>query len=311
MACDFDMFIFETLAPIVLLIALGAGLAHLKFLGRTFIDDLNKLAFWVVLPALLFSKASQAAAPGGTALRLFLVLVIATFLITGLAWFVGILLRMPKSGRGTLMQGAFRGNLAYIGLPVLVYSLGPDHDALATAVAVLVLLTVVYNILAVLVLRGGAPVEAGLRRMVLSIVTNPLLIAGLLGLGVSSLGWQLPGFLNRTLDSLGGAAVPLAVLCIGGSLALTPLRGRRTWIMASALLKVAVLPAMVYGLSRIAGLGPNEIRIVLVLSACPTAAASYVMVRQMGGDEALASGTIAASTILSALSLAVVLAVTA
>lgn len=305
------MFIFETLAPLILLIALGMGLAHLKFLGRTFIDDLNKLTFWVVLPALLFSKASQAAAPGGTAGRLFLILLTSTLLITGFAWIVGLCLRIPKSGRGTLMQAAYRGNLAYIGLPVLVYSLGPDHDALAIAVVVLVSMTVVYNILAVLVLRGGAPVEVGLRRAIGSIVTNPLLLAGLLGLGVSLLGLPLPEFLNRTLNSLGGAAVPLAVLCIGGSLALTPLRGRRTWILSAALLKVAVLPVLVYGLSRMVGLGPSETRIVLILAACPTAAASYVMVRQMGGDEALASGSIAVSTILSALSLAVVLAVTA
>ena len=305
------MLIFDTLAPLVLLIALGVGLAHLKFLGRTFINDLNKLTFWVVLPALLFSKASEAVTPGDMALRLFLVLLAATLLITGLAWVASRLLRIPSSERGTLMQAAYRGNLTYIGLPVLVYSLGPDHDALAMGVVVVVSMTVVNNILAVLVLRGGAPLEVGLKRMLRSILTNPLLIAGLLGLFFSLLDLRLPEFLNRTLTSLGGATVPLAVLCIGGSLALTPLRGRRTWILSAALLKVAVLPALAFGLSRLVGLGPSETRIILILSACPTAAASYVMVRQIGGDEALASGAIAASTILSALSLAVVLAVTA
>lgn len=305
------MVIFETLAPLVLLIALGAGLAHLKFLGRTFIDDLNKLVFWVVLPVLLFSKASEASAPAETVWRLFLLMVVATLLITALAWVGGVILGLPRSSRGTLLQAAYRGNLTYIGLPVLVFSLGSDHEALATAVAVLVLLTVVYNILAVLVLSGSASVGPGLKRMVATIATNPLLIAGLLGLGMAGLGWPLPNFMQRTLTSLGGAAVPLAVLCIGGSLALTPLRGRRTWVLAASILKVVILPAMVFALGRMAGLGPSEMRIVLVLSACPTAAASYVMVSQMGGDEALASGAIAASTIWSGLSLAVVLAVTA
>jgi malate permease and related proteins len=304
------MFVVETLAPLILLIALGAGLAHIKFLGRSFIDDLNKLAFWVVLPALLFSTASEASVPGDVALRLFLLLVLATLLITGLAWVICVLLRVPREGWGTLLQAAFRGNLAYIGLPVLAYSLGSDRDSFASAVIVLVLLTVVYNILAVWVLRGGNSAGPGMKRMLGSILTNPLLISGLLGLGVSSLGLSLPGFVDRALDSLGGAAVPLAVLCIGGSLTLTPLRGRRSWILAAALLKVVALPILVFGLARGFGLNPTESRIVLVLSACPTAAASYVMVRQMGGDEALATGAIALSTVLSALSLAGALAVT-
>jgi predicted permease len=43
------------------------------------------------------------------------------------------------------------------------------------------------------------------------------------------------------------------------------------------------------------------------LSCCPTAAAAYVMARQMGGDEGLASGSIALSTVLSFLSLALIL----
>jgi hypothetical protein len=52
-------------------------------------------------------------------------------------------------------------------------------------------------------------------------------------------------------------------MCIGGSLATTPLRGRRLWIVTAALLKVVVLPVLVFFLAR---LGPAELRIALVLS---------------------------------------------
>ena len=44
------MLLVDTLAPLVLLIALGAGLARLRFLGSAFMVDLNKLAFWITLP---------------------------------------------------------------------------------------------------------------------------------------------------------------------------------------------------------------------------------------------------------------------
>lgn len=303
------MTIVETLAPLILLIILGAGLAHIKFLGREFMADLNKLAFWIALPALLFTSANHASEPGGQTWLLLGVLVMGTFLITAVAWGVSFLLRMPASARGTLMQSAFRGNLAYIGIPVLAYSLGGDGRAMATAVIVMVLLMSLYNILAVIVLQqpnhhtGGADFA----RVFKGIATNPLMLAGLLGLALPFTGIVLPTFVDRALDSLGAAAVPIALLCIGGSLATTPLRGRMSWIVVAALLKVAVLPFFIFGLGRLCGLEPQELRIALVLSACPTAAASFVMVKQMGGDEALVSGSIALSTILSALSLAAAL----
>jgi len=299
--------IIETLAPLVLLIALGAGLAHIKFLGREFMSDLNKLAFWIALPALLFTSASHAGESGGQTGLLFGVLLVGTVLITLIAWGVSYPLRMPASGRGTIMQSAFRGNQGYIGVPVLAYSLGGDKKAFATAVIVMVLLMAFYNVFAVIVLHSGSLHGSDWKRALRSIATNPLLLAGLLGLALPFAGITLPTFVNRALDALGAAAVPIALLCIGGSLAITSLRGRRSWIVAAALLKVAVLPFLVFALSRLAGLGAPEMRIALVMASSPTAAAAFVMAKQMGGDEALASGSIALSTLLSAFSLAAAL----
>jgi len=310
------MLIVETLAPLILLIALGAGLAHIKFLGTAFMADLNKLAFWIALPALLFTSANHAAEPGSQLGWLLAVVFGGTLIISLVAWLVSFPLRMPSNVRGTLMQSAFRGNLAYIGLPVLAYSFTtmPSDDGnrvMATAVIVMVLTMASYNILAVIVLQISQHAgKVDVLKLTKLIVTNPLLLAGILGLIVPLLGVKLPKFVNAALESLGSAAVPIALLCIGGSLAITSLKGRISWIISAAALKVMVLPLIVYGLTRLTGLGPAEQRIALVLTCCPTAAASFVMAKEMGGDTALASGSIALSTILSAASLAVVLWVT-
>jgi malate permease and related proteins len=152
------MLLVDTLAPLVLLILLGAGLARVRFLGPEFMADLNKLAFWIALPALLFTSASQAAPPEAQTWRLLAVMFAATVLITLLALGVSLISGMPPGVRGTLMQSAFRGNLAYIGIPVLAYSFSENSSAggeraMAAAVIVMVLTMAFYNILAVIVLQ--------------------------------------------------------------------------------------------------------------------------------------------------------------
>ena len=301
--------ILETLAPLALLIGLGSVLAHIRFLGEPFIADLNKLAFWIALPALIFTSASTGSGSAGSVWQIFGVMAVATMLIVLIAWAASYALGMPANVRGTLAQSAFRGNLAYIGVPVLANSFGASSPQLAAGIIAMVLTMAIYNIAAVIVLQASqhSITKVSKRRMVRTIATNPLLLAGVLGLVVPLLHIKLPLFLDRTLQLLGSAAVPIALLCIGGSLVIVPMRGKQTWIVTAALLKIAVLPVIVYFLGRFAGFDVATMRIALVFAACPTAAASFVMARQMGGDEALASGSIALSTLLSALSLSAAL----
>lgn len=306
------MFILEMLAPLGLLIGLGAVLAHIRFLGETFMADLNKLAFWVTLPALLFITAGRAAAPGSQTWLLLAVVLGGTFGIILLAWGVCHVLRLPRAVHGTLMQSAFRGNLFYIAVPVLTYSLAAlseeeRNQAMASAVIVMMVLMGFYNVLAVIVLQTGRHASVQFVPVAKSILTNPLLIAGIAGIIVPFLNLHPPHFIELALESLAAAAVPISLLCIGGSMVVTPLVGRRSLILTAALLKVAVLPALIFGLSRWAGLGTVEQRIAVVIGACPTAAVAFVMAREMGGDKILASGSIALSTMLSAISLGVVL----
>ncbi len=299
------MNVLEAIGPIVLLIVLGAVLARLRFLGAAFAADLNKLAFWVALPALVFRAAATASAPADRTLALFGLMAGATVVICLLGYVVAALAGVVPTARGTFAQAAFRGNLALVGVPVL--SFGAPADLVSKAVVLMTALMVFYNFLAVIVLHGG---RGSLREVAVSIAGNPLLLAGLLGLGWGAAGWPLPTIADRTLAALGAAAVPIALLCIGGSLIATPIRGGFVALLA-AMLKVAVLPLGVFLTVRWLGFSAEESRVAVVFAACPTAAASYVMAAKMGGDEALASSAVALSTLCAAPAIALALWVTA
>jgi len=299
------MNVLEAIGPIVLLIVLGAVLARLRFLGAAFAADLNKLAFWVALPALVFRAAATASAPADRTLALFGLMSGATVVICLLGYAVAALAGVIPAARGTFAQAAFRGNLALVGVPVL--SFGAPADLVSKAVVLMTALMVFYNFLAVIVLHGG---RGSLREVVVSIAGNPLLLAGLLGLGWGAAGWPLPAIADRTLAALGAAAVPIALLCIGGSLIATRITGGFVPLLA-AMLKVAVLPLGVFLVVRWLGFSAEESRVAVVFAACPTAAASYVMAVKMGGDEALASSAVALSTLCAAPAIALALWATA
>lgn len=298
------------LAPIILLVALGVVLGRLRFLGPGFAADLNKLVFWIALPALLFRSVARAAHPGPQTFSLLGLLVAATCVGAVAGWAAAWLLRLPEESRGTLSQSAFRGNLAYIGIPVLAYAfegLPSCSEAFGTAVIVMAFLMAFFNILAVIVLSIGRDAEKPFRTALVSIFSNPLLLAGMAGIPFALTRSPLPLFVDRTLESLGGAAVPVALLCIGGSLAHVRLGNKAGAIVAAAALKTVFLPVLVYFCSPAFGISGADFRIAMVLSACPTAAAAFVMAGQMKGDATLASGSIVLSTLFAGISLPIAL----
>jgi predicted permease len=306
------MHVFNVLIPVMVLIALGSGLARIGFMGREFIGGLNKLTYWVALPALIFRAAASAGMPPVSSLWIALSVIAATLCALGFAVALAAILKQPAHQRRTFVECAFFGNLAYIGLPILAHSLGlvsvgERPELLATTVIAMTILTVLNNLLVMIVLqpRGVTPL-----RMAGHLAFNPVVMGGFLGIAWGAAGLELPVALDRSLQTLGGMAVPAALLCIGGSLLSAPLRGRLGGIAVSTLVKIAALPVAAWLFALWLGLSPADTRIVLIFAACPTAAAAYTMASQMGGDESFAAGAIAASTVAAFASLALALVVT-
>ncbi|MGJ3242462.1 MAG: AEC family transporter [Opitutales bacterium] len=295
--------VVNTLLPIFALIGLGLILARRGFIGRDMLAELNRLLFYVSLPALIIHKlATVDRIPDGTWTVLVL-FTIATLTVVGLSFPVCRLLRLPRERVGTFIQGAFRGNLAYTGLPILVFALKDAPDARISNVLAIMLFVfaptmVVYNAISVILLVGSQPGSQGNWGVMLrKVVTNPLILASAAGTALGFLPWALPGVILDTLELTGDLALPAALICVGGGMAFVSMEGRYRSASVATALKVVVLPAIAYLLSRLVDLPADAQLVLMVLAACPTAIASYVMAKEMHGDEALASGAIVLSTL--------------
>jgi len=305
--------IANALGPVFLVIALGWLLCRQGFLSATALHDITRLTYWVGLPCWLFYKIAGASLSPGDAGDLLLVTAGAT--VAGIIVSYGLAkgLGLPHHSIGTFIQAAFRGNLAFVGLPVIYYAFAGQGDSAPTS-ALLIFgpMVVLYNTAAVLALLLTRQRLDGrlIGQTFKELLINPLLLACLAGGLYALSGLALPVVLERSCAAVGQMALPLALLCIGGTLATVRLQGEVVGAVGAAVAKVVLLPLLGYAFARTLGLKAESTRIALIFLACPTATVSYVVVQQLGGNRALASSAIALSTVLAVVSLAAILAVT-
>ena len=227
----------------------------------------------------------------------------AAVLAYAAAWLYCRIRHIPRHRSGSLIQSAGHGNLGYIGLPFALYILG--DAGLVKAGIFSGFLMILQNVISTTALQAYAtPGESRTRPKSLfrQLLGNPVIVASLLGIGVSASGLSLPPVLHRTLNLLGGLASPMALLLIGASISFGAMRRELRPILSSLLIKLILLPAIGLSLYLFFDLPAADFLPGLILLACPTATVAYIMAKEFGGDTDFVVAAISASTLLSALS---------
>jgi Predicted permeases len=284
---------------IAFVILVGYVAARLGIGGDSAPYVLNRVAFYVTNPALLFTVLSKAD------LRVVFsahVVVAAIGAIGAAAIYVvasRLFFRRPAAETTIGALGAGYVNANNIGLPVAVYVLGS-----ASFVApVLLLQLIVFAPVALTVLDVTSRGAVSLRSILTGPVRNPMIIASLAGLVVDVTGLHLPAALFQPFALLGGAAVPLVLMAFGmslrGSRPLRAGRGRAEIVLASVLKSVG-MPLISYLAGRfVFGLGGHDLFAVVALGALPTAQNVYNFASTYGRGEALARDTVLLTTVLA------------
>lgn len=295
------LFALSITVPIFVVILLGTVLKRIRFINDEFIRVASNLVFTVGLPASLFfgtakTDFSQLANPDHLAVMVAMTLLVFTGSL------IAARLHVPeRADRGVYVQGAFRGNLVIIGIAFCTNAFGDAGLALAAMpVAVLVAL---YNVLSVYVLSASVNGSGNsLGKIMPGIIKNPLIIGILAGLVVSLMGLPLPQLLLDTGDYFADLTIPLALLCIGGMMDLSAPRHAGGPAFGSVIWKLIISPLLACALAIALGIRGTELAVIFFLAASPTAAASFVMTRSMGGNAALAANIVVLTTAGSLLS---------
>ncbi len=294
--------IANTIIPIFLIILLGWFLRSRKFVSAEILVPLNRLVYYLAIPAMIFkalANASFSAFFNPTLLAATLGPIIIVFFI---ALFFGFVFSVKRELMGTFVQSSFHGNLGYIGFAVSYYLLGEEGLTMASVLSGFIML--LQNFLAVLVLQffsGTVDNPRGVWFFIKKIWGNPVILSAIAGIAFSVLEIPIGTTIDRSLGILSGMALPLGLLVIGSSISLKLVRAHIGVSFLAGVFKLLLLPGIglaAYSLFRIP---PEQLVPGVILLACPTATITYIMAGEMKGSTSLASSAISMNTLLSGL----------
>lgn len=288
--------ILEALFPIFAIILLGFLISRTPISSPPVWEGLERLTYYLFFPALLVGRLSDTSFDADEILSIAFVLgfslFVFTILFTGLRAFIA----KDQGSLSSVYQGSIRFN-TYIGL-ACIEALYGDNGLTLAALCLVVYIPVV-NVLSVVSLTASG--GGGNRAVVAvgSILTNPLVLACLAGLGLSLWDPDIPDLTWEIVEVLSQPALPLGLLAVGAGIRFVAL-GEQTWqLIVAAFCKLLAFPALVVVGTLLFQVNPGLSAVLLLLTCLPAPPSAYILARQLGGNVSLMANIITLQTILA------------
>jgi malonate transporter and related proteins len=288
--------VFTGFAVVGLAVAVGYVIARIDLLGPHARHVLSRLTFFVLSPFLLFTVLATADVGTLFSALLPVSMITAAVIIAVYALVSALILRrrVGETVIGALSAGQVNSN--NIGIPISLYMLG---NAAYSAPVILFQLLVLMPI-ALSVLDAATSGTRSPWRILRQTAKNPMLIGSALGVLVAVLGIDLPPIVFDPLHLIAGACVPVLLMSYGMSLygqrVLTE-PGRRLDVIIASALKLVAMPALAWLVATWFGMPADQVFIVVVLAALPTAQNVFNFAQRYGVGEILSRDVVFISTI--------------
>jgi malonate transporter len=288
--------------PVFAIIVTGWLAGWLGYLSRSLADALVHFAYNVAMPALLIVTIAQEPARNLLEWRFLL-----AFGGGSLLCFALVFLAARAGWKRDLAASTIYGmtaamtNTGFVALPIL-HAVYGQPAVLPAAVATVFVAAVMFPITVILVesdkhvVREPSDRPAGLFKQIL---LNPMVLSTLIGLVWAISGLPIPAPVTGYLNIIAAALTPCALFAIGLGLSVDGVRANFTASIALAVVKLLVLPLIVYGLCVATGLKPLYTVAAVVCAAVPTAKTMYVLAHEHKIEEPLVAATISITTMLS------------
>ena len=302
------------IVPIFLLIALGFAAVRLRLVAADFVGGLGSFVLNFALPALVLHALLRQdlretfnwgylIAYGGGSLSVFLAILLV---------FRRLLARKITQAAVAAL-GSVASNSGFIGFPVTMLALGaPALTALPLSMLVENILIIPLSLaLAEIGLQRGKPLGSVIGQTLLRLSRMPLLLAIILGMGLSVAGLHPPAVVSTAIGMLADASVACALFVVGGTLAGTraaELAGDVVWIL---LAKLVLHPLAVATGFLLVGDVPPALAAAGIIFASAPMITVYPILGQRFGLGASSAAALLATTTAGFVTMTIVLALVA
>ncbi|OLF69613.1 AEC family transporter [Loigolactobacillus backii] len=294
-----------------LLMAVGFLANRVGFIHEQTSKDLTAILLYIVSPCLIIKAFEQPFSVHQlTQLSLAFVGTVLSYLV---AIIVGRLAfhRVKNTEQRTALQfGTVYSNAGFMGIPLtnaLFGSAGVFYSVPYLAVFNLFNWTHGIN------LFKSEKNQSSRRYMVRSVLTNPNIIAIVIGLIVFLASFKLPTILQSGVNYISGINTPLSMMVIGNSIA--SIKWRELFsdhlIWPGILLRNIVMPFLTLLILAVIGLHGTALLATATMAACPVAGIVVLFTLLNDGDPAFAVKLMSLSTLFSIVSLPLMIAIAA
>lgn len=300
-------------APLFALILTGYGVMRLSGWPQAMSRHLTTFVFSVGLPAMLFRMMSDLSQLPPVDSRLLIAFFGACSGIFILGrWASWKLFRLDGIAQTVFGIGCIFSNNVMLGLPLAKAFLG---DKAIPSVALVLVFNglILWSLISLSAAwyRHGSLSLKGMAKTLWGVLGNPVILAILCGTAFGLTGWVLPESIDSSLRMLGQTGMPLALVALGMSLAEYDLRSEWRVSAAIATFKLVLLPMGIWGLAGLLGLPAVETQVIVLLGSIGLGANVFLMARQFKAVEGGIAGALIISTIGSAITTPLFLAIAA
>ncbi|QIC62457.1 AEC family transporter [Acinetobacter schindleri] len=290
--------IFSVLFPLIALITLGYTLKQRQWLEDGFWRGVEKLNYYVLFPIMLFLNLATAQIQIDIIQDVVLVISIITVLVCAVLYSLKAIYRINFARFGVYVQSMLRFN-TYIGIAAVSTLFG--QAGMTVFAVIMVFFIPVVNTVSVLAFTKPADMQFG--KIFISLAKNPLILGCLVGglYNLSGLGiWQ---GMNQLLKQMAACSLPLGLMCVGAALKFGQINLDLWRIVWNTTGRMICMPLLGLGVCKIMGISTLTTQVLVLFFALPTASASYVLTKVLGGDSELMAKVISVQTLVAGLTL--------
>ena len=293
--------------PIFAVIAVGFFIKKKGIIKDQHVPLLNKLTYNFGLSSLIFLNIAENKLKEIFDVNILKVIFPTYFLFLIIVFLSFYFLKIKNKTKGAAIVSTYRSNMAFIGMPVLLYAYG----SLATAKASIVIACLLpLNILVTALflrlsnIQDSKDRKTDIKKLVIEIITDPVIIAVIAGLLISYFSYEIPAPIFRFFEILSGIAVPLALISIGASFKFSHIKSNIKYLSLISLGKLILLPLLSLVFSIFIFKVSNLDRdIICILFAMPLAVATFIQSERYNSDTDFVSSALITTTLISSVTI--------